>query len=88
MILNALAIQAAFLALTDKAAGRPDIDPNQPRADMELTGRSRDRQCYGLQQRLRSRFIDLAQKKALRKRDLGPIDLRTSDRWEDVSFCG
>jgi hypothetical protein len=23
-----------------------------------------------------------------RKRDLDPIDLRTSDRCEDVSFCG
>ena len=35
MILNALAIQAAFIELTGKAAGMPGIDPNQGSADME-----------------------------------------------------
>jgi hypothetical protein len=62
MILNALAIQTAFIALTDKAAGKPDIDPNQASADMEMTADRETGSAAAFQQRLRSRFIDLAQK--------------------------
>ena len=40
MMLNALAIQTAFIELTGKAARRSDIDPNQASADMELTGQA------------------------------------------------